>query len=72
MEYNQYNIYIITVPDASPASDSLNIFIDEYQNKIPTIWGGGIVLNKNENIEQLEDKIRAVANAVEKELCNGI
>lgn len=72
MEYNQYNIYIITVPNESPALDSLNIFIDEYHNKIPTILCGGIVLDKNENIEQLEKNIRAIANAVEKELCNGV
>ena len=71
MEYNQYDIYIITVPDGSSASESLNIFIEKYRDKIPTIWGGGIALEKDENIEQLEDKIRVAANAVGKELCNG-
>lgn len=72
MEYNQYNIYLITVPDSSPASESLDIFVNEYRDKIPTIWGGGIALDKNENIEQLENKLRAAANAVGKELCNGV
>ena len=72
MEYNQYDIYLITVPSGSSASESLNIFIEEYRDKIPTIWGGGIALEKDENIEQLEDKIRAVANTVGKELCNGV
>ena len=72
MEYNQYNIYLITVPASSPASERLDIFCNEYRDKIPTIWGGGIVLDKNENIEQLEKNIRAIANTIEKEFCNGV
>lgn len=72
MEYNQYDIYLITVPSGSSASENLNIFCNGYRDKIPTIWAGGIALDKNENIEQLENKLRSVANAVGKELCNGI